>query len=155
MIKQHKWWIPYLFLIPAGIILILFFFIPFFESFILSFKSFRVDLYHPQWVGLQNYIELFNAPIFWKTLLNTFVYLAVAVPILVILPLIVAIAANQKLRGITVFRAMIYIPVIVSLVVAAIAWKWLYSSEGILNYILSLFSIAPVGWLTEIGRAHV
>ena len=149
MNKSYKVLIPYLFLVPAGIILMLFFFIPFFESFLLSFQSYRDNIYHPQWIGLANYTELINSPIFWKTLLNTFIYLIGVVPVLVVIPLIIAVAVNQKLRGITIFRTLIYIPVIVSIVVAGIAWKWLYASNGILNYFMSLIHSPQIGWLTD------
>ena len=149
MIKQYKWWAPYLFLIPAGIILLLFFFIPFFESFLLGFQTYRHDIYNPQWVGLSNYIELVNSPVFWKTMANTFIYLIGVVPILVILSLIIAIVVSQKLLGITIFRTIIYIPVIVSLVVAGIAWKWLYAGNGVLNYLMSLIHLPQIGWLTN------
>lgn len=127
----------------------LFFFIPFFESFLLSFKSYRHSIYNPEWVGFSNYIELLNSPVFWKTLVNTFIYLIVAVPVLVILPLIIAVVVNQKLTGISIYRTIIYIPVIVSLVVAGIAWKWLYASDGALNYLISLVHLPHVGWLTD------
>jgi len=147
--KCCKTLIPYIFLIPAGIILILFFFIPFFESFILSFQSYRHDIYNPEWVGLNNYIELFNSPLFWKTMLNTFIYLVGVVPILVILPIVIAVAVNQKLRGISLYRATIYIPVIVPIVVAGIAWKWLYGSKGLLNYVLGLVNVPEIHWLTD------
>lgn len=132
--NYYKTYVPYLFLLPSAVILILFFFVPFAESLILSFKSYDNDIYNPQWVGLENYISLFNAPIFWKTLLNTFIYVLGAVPALVVLPLLIAIIVNRKLIGVGVFRTIIYIPVIVSLVVAGIAWKWVY---------------APTGWLTN------
>lgn len=147
--KYYKTFVPYLFLVPAAIILLLFFFIPFFESFMLSFQTYRNDIYRPEWVGLANYIELFNSPVFWKTMVNTFIYLAAAVPVLVILPLIIAIVVNQKLRGISIYRTLIYIPVIVSIVVAGIAWKWLYASNGVLNYLTSLVNLPAVGWLTD------
>jgi putative chitobiose transport system permease protein len=147
--KYSKKYAPYLFIAPAAVILILFFFIPFVESFILSFQSYRSDIYNPQWIGLENYTRLFHAPVFWKTLANTFIYLIGVVPLLVVLSLVVAILVNQKLAGIKLFRVSIYIPVIVSIVVAGIAWKWLYAENGILNYILELFHISKVGWLTD------
>jgi putative chitobiose transport system permease protein len=80
---------------------------------------------------------------------NTFLYLVIAVPFLVIFPLFIAILINQKIRGITLYKILIYFPVIVSIVVAAIAFKWLYASEGILNYLLSLLHIEPIGWLVD------
>ena len=149
MEKYCKSYIPYLFLIPAGIVLIVFFFIPFFDTFLLSFKSYRHDIYNPQWVGFTNYIQLFNAPVFWKTIMNTFIYLIGVVPALVILPLIIAIIVNRKLAGIGIFRTAIYIPVVVSIVVAGIAWKWVYADNGILNYFLGFLDLDKIGWLTD------
>ena len=149
MTRYYKPFVPYLFLVPAGIILILFFFIPFFESFLLSFQSYRQDIYNPQWIGLANYVELVNSPVFWKTMVNTFIYLIGAVPVLVVLPLIIAIVVNQKLRGVSIYRTLIYIPVIVSIVVAGIAWKWLYASDGVLNYLISFVHLPKIQWLTD------
>jgi len=147
--KYSAKYAPYLFLTPAAVILVLFFFVPFLESFVLSFQSYRNDIYNPQWVGLENYINLFHAPVFWKTLANTFVFLIGVVPLLVVLSLIVAILVNQKLAGIKIFRVILYLPVIVSIVVAGIAWKWIYADSGILNYIMSLVHLPSVGWLTD------
>ena len=65
---------------------------------------------------------------------NTFMYLVIAVPFLVIFPLFIAILINQKIRGITLYKILIYLPVIVSIVVAAIAFKWLYAGQGINLY---------------------
>ena len=76
-------------------------------------------------------------------------YLIIAVPFLVIFPLFIAILINQKIRGITLYKILIYLPVIISIVVAAIAFKWLYAGQGILNYLLSLFHIEPIGWLVD------
>jgi len=147
--KYSTKYAPYLFVAPAAVLLVLFFFIPFLESFVLSFQSYHNDIYNPQWVGLQNYINLFNSPVFWKTLANTFIFLIGVVPLLVVLSLIVAILVNQKLMGIKIFRVILYLPVIVSIVVAGIAWKWIYADSGILNYIMSLVHLPSVGWLTD------
>ena len=75
--------------------------------------------------------------------------MAVAVPILAIVPLFLAVLLNQKLRGITLYKILIYLPVIVSIVVAAIAFKWLYADQGILNYIVTSLGFNSVGWLTD------
>ena len=149
MFKYYKSYVPYLFLIPAGLILLVFFFIPFFQTIILSFQDYSTSIYHPTYVGLQNYIKLMQAPIFYKVLFNTFVYLFIAVPILAIIPLFLAILINQKMRGMTLYKILIYLPVIVSIVVAAIAFKWLYAEQGILNYVIGSLGFAPVGWLTD------
>lgn len=149
MYKYYKKYVPYLFLLPAGIILMLFFFIPFFETIILSFFDYNSNIYQPMFVSLENYVVLLKSPIFYKVLFNTFLYLIVAVPFLVVFPLIVAIMINQKIRGVTLYKILIYLPVIVSIVVAAIAFKWLYAQQGILNYFMSLFHIDSIGWLTD------
>ena len=147
--RYCKKYIPYLFLAPALIVLAVFFFLPFFESFYISMLDYSSDIYNPQFVGFKNYTELFESSLFWKTMLNTIIYLAVAVPLLVVLPLIIAIVINQKLKLINFYRVSIYLPVVVSIVVAGIAWKWLYADNGILNYLISLFGISKIGWLTD------
>ncbi len=149
MYRYYKKYVPYLFILPAAVILILFFFIPFFETIVLSFFDYNSNIYHPVFVSLRNYTSLLTSPVFYKVLLNTFIYLMVAVPFLVVIPLIVAIMINQKIRGITLYKILIYLPVIVSIVVAAIAFKWLYAQQGVLNYAMSVFHINPVSWLTD------
>lgn len=147
--NYYKKYTPYLFLLPATAVLLVFFFIPFFQTIGLSFFDYSSSLYNPSFNGLDNYIKLFKEPIFYKVMLNTFMYLVIAVPFLVIFPLFIAVLINQKIRGITLYKILIYLPVIVSIVVAAIAFKWLYAGQGILNYLLSLFHIEPIGWLVD------
>lgn len=149
MYKYYKKYVPYLFLLPAAVILIMFFFIPFFETIVLSFFDYNSNIYHPQFVSLANYIELLKSPVFYKVLWNTFLYLIVAVPFLVVFPLIIAIMINQKIKGITLYKILIYLPVIVSIVVAAIAFKWLYAQQGILNYAMDIMHLPAIGWLTD------
>ena len=138
-----------MFLLPASAVLIVFFFIPFFQTFGLSFFDYSSSIYHPEFSGIDNYIKLFKEPVFYKVMLNTFMYLIIAVPFLVIFPLFLAVLINQKIRGITLYKILLYLPVIVSIVVAAIAFKWLYATQGILNYILTLFHLEPIGWLVD------
>ena len=147
--NYYRKFTPYLFLLPACAVLIVFFFIPFFQTFGLSFFDYSSSLYHPSFCGADNYVKLFKEPIFYKVMFNTFMYLVIAVPFLVTFPLFLAILINQKIRGITLYKILLYLPVIVSIVVAAIAFKWLYAQQGILNYLLSLFHIDSVGWLVD------
>lgn len=149
MNNYYKKFTPFLFLLPALILLIIFFFIPFFQTIYLSFQDYSNNIYAPEFVGLKNYLMLFNSTEFYKVILNTFIYLIVAVPILVIFPLFLAILLNQEIRGVTFYKILIYIPVIISIVVAAIAFKWLYAQNGILNYLFSLINIPPLNWLTD------
>lgn len=149
MFKYYKKYVPYLFILPAMAILTVFFFIPFFQTIGLSFFDYSNSIYNPSFVGLNNYKELLNSPLFYQVMGNTFFFLVLAVPFLVIFPLFLAILINQKIRGITLYKILIYLPVIVSIVVAAIAFKWLYAQEGILNYFVGLLGIKPIGWLTD------
>jgi putative chitobiose transport system permease protein len=141
---------PYLFLLPALLVLGLTVFYPALQAFYLSFT--RYDLIDaPEWIGFANFRRLWADPIFWQTLRNTLLYLVGVVPILVIAPLGLAILVNQKLRGIRWFRVAYYTPVIISMVVAGIAWKWLYADNGLLNQLLKFIGLSAEGipWLTS------
>ena len=140
---------PCLFLIPAFVMLAVFFFVPFFQTLYLSFFDYSKNIYAPQFVEWANYLYLIKNPQFLKTILNTFYFLVLCVPFLVIFPLFLAILLNTKIRGKTLYKLIIYLPVVVSIVVVAIAFKWLYAPEGLLNYFLSLINISPLGWLSD------
>lgn len=149
MYKFFGKYVPYLFLVPALVLLGIFFFLPFIQTLFLSFNDYSENLYNPVWSGVGNYIAVFKDPIFIKVLLNTFLFLLIAVPFLTIFPLFLAILVNQKLSGMKLYKVLIYLPVVVSIVVCAIAFKWLYAEQGILNYLLSVVGLGPVGWLTD------
>jgi putative chitobiose transport system permease protein len=142
---------PYFFLIPALFLLSLTVFVPALQAFYLSFTTYQDIGESPKFIGIDNFVKLWHDPIFWLTLVNTIVYLVGVVPILVILPLILAILVNQKLRGMSWFRTAYYTPVVISMVVAGIAWKWLYAENGLLNQLIKTLGIFPGGipWLTS------
>jgi putative chitobiose transport system permease protein len=143
---------PYLFLLPAGLVLGVFMFAPLAYAFALSFTDFNA-LVPPSWVGLANYERLVHDPVFWKTLRNTVVYLLGVVPALVVLPLFLAVLVNRSLPGVAAFRAAYYLPVVISMVVAGLMWKWLFAENGLLNYGLGLvvpwIAAHPVAWLAR------
>lgn len=142
---------PYLFLLPALALLGITVFYPALQAFSLSFTQYELDLTKaPAWVGLANFERLWGDKVFWLTVKNTLFYLVGVVPLLIVLPLGLAILVNQKLRGITWFRMAYYTPVIISVVVAGIAWKALYASNGMLNQGLALFGFTDgLPWLTS------
>ena len=142
---------PYLFLLPAIIALSIAIFLPAIQAFSLSFTQYDYDLTQlPRWVGLANFQRLYSDRIFWQTIGNTLLYLVGVVPVLVIIPLILAIVVNQKLRGIYWFRTAFYTPVVVSMVVAGIAWKALYTNNGIINQFLQQLGFSEgIPWLTS------
>ena len=142
---------PYLFLFPAIALLGLTVFFPAFQAFALSFTQYEYDITQPpQWIGWDNFIRLWQDELFWQTIKNTLLYLVGVVPILVILPLGLAIIVNQKLRGINWFRTAFYTPVVISMVVAGIAWKALYTQNGLINQFLKQFGLSKgIPWLTD------
>ncbi|MBD2409189.1 lactose ABC transporter permease [Nostoc calcicola FACHB-389] len=142
---------PYFFLLPALVLLWLTVFWPALQAFYLSFTSYEDIAQPPQWIGFANFFKLWKDAVFWKTLENTFLYLVGVVPILVIAPLGLAILVNQKLRGMNWFRSAYYTPVVISMVVAGIAWKWLYAENGLLNQLFKALDIISEGipWLTS------
>lgn len=143
---------PYLFLLPALTLLTLTVFLPALQAFYFSFTRYTYDLNQaPVWVGLANFERLWRDPVFWQALGNTLLYLVCVVPLLVTLPLALAILVNQKLRGIHWFRTAYYVPVVISMVVAGIAWQWLYAENGLLNQWLRWLHLSETGipWLTS------
>lgn len=140
---------PYIFLIPAFICLFIFFFLPFFQTVVMSFYDYSKDFYNPEFAGLLNYFSILSSKVFIKSVLNTFWFLILCVPFLVIFPLFVAILIDQKIKFSNFYKLIIYMPVVVSIVVVAIAFKWLYQPDGLLNYILNILNFPSVNWLTS------
>jgi multiple sugar transport system permease protein len=139
---------PYLYLTPTFIGLILFSSGAVIMSFFLSFTEWEI-INPPKWIGLNNYLMIFKSDIFWKVFWNTIYYVFLNVPLSIIIPLLVAILLNQKLRGIKFFRTIYFIPVVSSMVAVALVWSWLYKPEyGLLNYLLNkFFGITGPQWL--------
>ncbi len=147
---QNNWKItPYLFLFPAILLLTIFFFLPFFQTIIYSFQDYSNDIYTPVFGTLSNYKTLYHSPVFIKSLINTFYFLILTTPFLVVFPLFLAILINQKIRGKTLYKLIIYLPVVVSIVVVAIAFKWLYAPNGLLNYFMEILNLPQISWLSS------
>jgi len=136
-------------LLPNILGFLIFTLIPVVASFFLSFASW--DLLMPlEWVGLQNYMELFKDEIFIKVFWNTLYFSAISVPMGIVLSLFLAIALDQNIKWKKFYRAAYFLPVISSMVAVAVVWQWIYNPEyGALNYLLSLFGIKGPSWLTS------
>jgi multiple sugar transport system permease protein len=153
--KGYRWTssAAYLFLAPALSAIFVFFFIPVIAAFIMSFTDF--DIYslgswdNARFVGFNNYLHLFEDPLFWTALKNTFYYVFAATPLSIAVSLSAAILLNSKLiKYKAIFRLSYFIPVITSLVAVAIVWRFIYHPRfGILNYFLGFFGINPIDWL--------
>ena len=135
----------YLMVAPTIIGLIVLNIVPFFQTIYMSFsKSKAFGAY--QFCGLENYIEMFKSPEFWKATWNSIYFCILTVPIGVFLALLVAVLLNAKIKGKTAFRAIYFLPMVVAPAAVAMVWKWIFNTEyGILNSLLG----KNIRWLTD------
>jgi len=149
----------YFFLAPAFSAIFIFFFIPVISAFIISFTDFDIyalgDFSTVRFIGFNNYIKLFDDPLFYTALKNTFYFVIMAGPLSIAVSLGAALLLNSKLvKYKSIFRLSYFIPVVTTLVAVAIVWRFIYHPKfGIINYILSLIGIAPIDWLGEPSTA--
>lgn len=148
--KLRELRIPLLFLLPACTVIGAVVLYPALRVLAMSFTDYNM-INPAQSVGVANYLRLWADPLFWSALRNTALYLVVVVPVLVVLPALLAILANKAIAGLAFFRAALYLPVVTSLVISALVWKWLYAEQGLLNEFLLRTGLTddPVRFLTE------
>lgn len=144
---------PWLFMAPALLLLGVSVLIPAIMALGLSFTSSGLDVDAPmRFIGLANVRRLLTDPMMLRVTLTTFLYLVGVVPPIVLGSLALAVLVNRRLPGIHLLRGAYYTPVLVSLVVASIAFRWLYAENGLLNgWLGSLLGPAftPIGFLTS------
>ena len=140
---------PYLFLAPALLVIVVFVLYPIFAVVYYSFTDYTI-VTPPVWVGLKNYQQLVQDPVFWQALQHSLLYLLVT-PTLIFLSILLAIVVNRQLPGINLFRALYYIPVISGSIAVGIAWRLLLETNGLLNSVLIWVGILkdPIQWLAE------
>ena len=140
----------FLFVLPFVLGVLGFKLFPFVMSFALAFTQYDL-IDPPQWVGLQNYRELFAAdPLFRKSLGVTLLFAALAVPLRVAFALFIAHVLNFKLKGINFFRAAFYLPSILGGSIAvAVLWRFLFAKYGLVNLLLSQLGFEPIAWLAD------
>jgi ABC-type sugar transport system permease subunit len=143
-----------LFLAPSLVIFIAFVFVPLARGVYLSLY-FTNPLGNPTtFAGLDQYLDLFRSAAFRGTLAATFLFALYSVPTSIIVALLLAVLANQQLRGINVFRTMLSSTIAVSAAVGALIWLLLFNpSLGLLNFLLSLVNLPGPQWLTDPNRA--
>ena len=148
--KKKEKVIPYLFIAPWFIGMILFILGPLVMSFIMSFYDWPV-IGERVFVGIGNYVELFTKDDqFYKSLYITFKFTLFFVPFNIIIALILAVLISKNLKFISVFRVIFYLPTVVSSVAVSIIWGWILNTEfGILNYGLSVFDVLGPDWLNS------
>lgn len=139
----------YLFLLPNIIGFLIFVLGPALASLILSFYDWNL-FNTPNFVGVGNYVKILHDNTFWQSLFNTIYFTIGSVPFSIVLSLILAVALNQKIKGLTLFRTIYFLPVVSSTVAIALVWRWMYNNDyGILNSLLSQLHLPTVNWLSS------
>jgi len=149
ILSKDSFW-AILMIMPALLGILIFTIIPVIGSFIISLTRWNL-ISAPKFVGLKNYTLLISDPLFYKVLAITSLYAVSVVFLSIILPLILAVALNQKIKGLALYRTAYFLPVITPMVVVAIVWSWIFDpSNGILNFLLTKTGITnPPLWLFD------
>jgi multiple sugar transport system permease protein len=150
------WWnrnqrllIPYIFIAPNVIVFAVFMFVPILLAFYISLNEWTL-IGSPTFVGLGNYLDMFEDSEFLRAFYNTGVYTVGTVPTSIALGLVVALGLNRTLPGRPLLRSIFFVPVIISLVAVALIAGWLFNDNyGIINAALSAVGIGDVPWLSS------
>ena len=148
---------PFVFLAPYLLLFLVFIVIPAVFGLWMSLHTWDPLLPAKPWVGLQNYTDLFSsnsttAGPFWNSMEATGKFTLYSVPLLVVIPLLIALILNQKIRGIQFFRAMYFAPYVLGVAVIGILWRFLLDPNvGLVNYYLG----AKIPWITALPWAWV
>ncbi|HDK27462.1 MAG TPA: sugar ABC transporter permease [Candidatus Atribacteria bacterium] len=141
-----------LMLVPGLVVMGMFTFYPIIKMFVMSFFDWKIGYNQVSpFVGIKNYLAVFSDPITGMALANTMFYAVVTVPSQMILGLIAALLINGIRKFSITFRLLYYLPVITSWVVVALLFRYIFSNQGLLNYLLTdVFKWIPeyIGWLS-------
>lgn len=147
---HRRWFTPWLLAGPAIVWLAVFNLWPAVNTVILSFTNAK-PIGGGQFTGLENYGRLLDDEQLADALLNSIVFMLVCLPLLTVLPLLLALLVQRRIPGITFFRTAFYTPVIASAVVVALIWGWVLDDRGLVNGLLGQTGLAdsPVPFLTD------
>lgn len=148
--RSHKWYTPWLLVAPAVVWVLVFGLWPFLNTIFLSFTDAR-PLRQGEFIGIENYVRLFADELFGYAMTTSIIYVIVCVPLLTVLPLLLALLVEKVIPGIGFFRTTFYFPVIASVVVVALIWTWMFDSRGVINQTLQAFGLLdkPVAFLVD------
>lgn len=144
----------YLFILPALVIIGIFFIVPAIRLFSLAYTDYSMMRGSGDFVGFTNFIKVFQDKEFMNSLLVTFKLALFIVPIQTFIALVMAVFVNEKIRGIKIFRTVYFIPAITSFVAVAIIWKQMYNpSFGLMNTLLEAIGLGPYQFLSSPSQA--
>lgn len=144
---------PWFFLSPFLTLFLIFMVLPALAGVMISFSEWDI-LGTPEFNGLDNYRQIFSDELFWKAVVNTFVFMLVTTVPLVLLGLGLALLLNQGLMGTRIVRTIVFMPYVLMVSAVGVLWAWMYeSSVGLVNYYVQMVGLEPVNWLTDTSTA--
>lgn len=139
--KQSNPLTPWLFMLPALLMLSTFYIYPILQSFLWSVQDYLIIAGEGEFVGFDNFRFIFQDPLFRRSLMNSLLFLAIVLPFNIFLPMIIASLVNQKVKGIGFFRVVYYSPVVTPMVVAALMWRMLYAESGFIGNLVHFLGL--------------
>ncbi len=152
---------PYIFMAPYLLLFLLFIVIPAVYGIWISLHNWDYLLPGKPFVGLQNYLDLFRAEStisgpFWESMEATGKFTLYSVPLLVVIPLLVALMLNENFPGRSFFRAVYFAPYVLGVAVIGVLWRYLLDPNvGLVNYYLGLLGIGNIPWITALPWAWI
>ncbi len=162
--ERNEFMWGWLFILPTMVGLIILNIIPIFQTIYQSFFKTGDFGKGNIFIGVENYIRLFSDGEVWQSVLNTFKYAIVEVPFSIALSLVLAVLLNRKMKGVSTYRTIFFLPMVAAPAAVAMVWRWLFNTEfGLLNHVfhsstqwisdprIAVFSIAVIGIWSIIG----
>jgi multiple sugar transport system permease protein len=141
--------VGYIFIAPFILGFLLWFLIPALTSLWLIFQDWNM-IAPPEFIAVDNFKRIVSDKLFWQALKVTSFYTVVSVPLSMVVAFLLALLMNTKVRGITFFRTIYYLPSIVPAVANAVLWAWILNSDfGLLNVFLHFIGLPKIRWLQE------
>nr|WP_245864401.1 sugar ABC transporter permease [Paenibacillus donghaensis] len=149
-IRRRNIWTGWSFILLSVVMIFIFYFYPMLQALIMSFQTGTGS--NLEFTGLSNYQRLFDDNMFITAVTNTFIYLLVQVPVMILLALFISVLLNDsKLKFKGFFRTAIFLPCVTSLVAYSVVFKYLFAGDGLVNTLLLKLQLidAPIGWITD------
>lgn len=150
-VQNYVW--AYVMIAPLVLGLGIFYIFPFFQNFWFSLTNLGAFGQY-EYIGFENYKRIFSDPKMYQALKNTFMYVLFSVPLGIACSTIIATMLNSKIKGLTIYRVLYFLPAVTMPTAIAMVWKWMYNKEfGLLNQILQNFGVEPRAWLSDPNTA--
>src|SRR5919202_6345865 len=150
--REEAW--AYVMLAPYLLTFLAFLVYPSIQGLYLSFTDAQLGGRDVQWIGFENYTWILTDPLFATVVLNTLIFVAESTPLLIAIPLLLAVLLNRGLPMQAFLRGAFFVPFTLSVSVISITWWWLYEPNfGLVNSYVRQLGLSPIAWLTTPGWA--